>query len=311
MGFSKSTDNLDLVMQENKAMLYENDYQTRYAGFDPTSAESYILSNNVQNNNLAQSLELAAAVQDQFRTKAQRKDMGVHQGNLVVLWGCTSPSILIETGFISNPQEEEFLMSENGQDIIASAIFTAVREYKELADSRINGLSKNIDTKSSTASNQQDITKKTADPVKKQPEPEKKPEAQRKQADTVTKPVIAEKKPAIVEKPVIQDKQSADKADKDAAVNQAAASPSGLEYRVQVLASGKKLAPGSSEFKGVKDLTEMNTDGMYKYLSKPVTDYEEALVLRRKLASTFKGAFIVVYRDGQRVPANQAADAKK
>jgi N-acetylmuramoyl-L-alanine amidase len=299
MGFSKSAENLDLVMQENKAILLEKDYQTKYAGFDPTSPESYIMFNNVQNNNLNQSLEIAAMVQDQLRTKAQRKDTGVHQGNFVVLWGCAIPSVLIETGFISNAQEEEFLMTENGQDIIASAIYSAFREYKQSVDARVGELAR-TNVPAATEKKAAEPEKKMAEPEKKLAEPEKiSVEPDKKVIDIEKKAIEPEKKAAETEKKV-----EAAPATLTNTVNE-------IEYRVQIIASVKKLPANAKDFKGVKDISEFNIDGYYKYMSKPVYNYQEALELRRQLGASFKGAFIVAFKNGERVPVNSTIDQRK
>jgi N-acetylmuramoyl-L-alanine amidase len=75
-------------------------------------------------------------VEDQFRVRAGRNDRGVKQQGLLVLAQTSMPGILIETGFITNPDEEKFLMSEQGQDYIASAIFRAFRDYKRITESK-------------------------------------------------------------------------------------------------------------------------------------------------------------------------------
>jgi N-acetylmuramoyl-L-alanine amidase len=297
MGYSKSAENLDLVMQENKSIYLEQDYQANYGNFDPTSPESYILFNNVQNSNLTESLELASAVQSQLRTRAQRKDMGVHQGNLVVLWACTTPSILIETGFISNAQEEEFLMTDNGQDIIASAIYMAFREYKETVDSRVNNGLK--------PSNQ------VARTEKKVVGSENKVSVAEKSAQEAVKPITT--KENKVTENVNKDYEPAKEVVKELETQTIAASPSvskpivsgsnsSVEYRVQVLASQKRLSLNASDFKGVKDLQELQFDGYYKYFSKAVDTYQQALEIKQELGVSFKGAFIVAFKDGVKVP---------
>ena len=85
---------------------------------------------------LDQSLELASLIQDQFKNRARRNDRGVRQAGFVVLWNTTMPSVLVETGYISNPNEEKYLSSEAGQEYIASAIFRAFRDYKERIESK-------------------------------------------------------------------------------------------------------------------------------------------------------------------------------
>jgi len=130
MGLHKSEDNLEVAKTENSSIYIEKNYKDDYNNFDTESAEAYIIFNLYQNAYLDHSLLLAEKVQSQFREKAMRKDLGVKQAGLVVLWYTTMPSILVETGFISNVAEEKYLATEYGQSIIASAIFRAFREYK-------------------------------------------------------------------------------------------------------------------------------------------------------------------------------------
>jgi N-acetylmuramoyl-L-alanine amidase len=130
MGLHKSQENLEVAKLENSVILKEEGYKNNYRGFDPNSPESHIILTLLQNAHLEQSLVFASKIQDQFRTRAGRKDMGVRQAGLVVLWNATMPAVLIETGFISNPEEEKYLMTDSGQSIIASAIYRAFKEYK-------------------------------------------------------------------------------------------------------------------------------------------------------------------------------------
>jgi len=130
MGVHKSEENLEIAQRENSVILKEKGYQKNYKGFNPNSPESYITLSLLQNAHLEQSLMLAQKVQNQFRTRAGRKDRGVKQAGLVVLWNATMPAILVETGFISNSSEEKYLSTDYGQSIIASAIYRAFRDYK-------------------------------------------------------------------------------------------------------------------------------------------------------------------------------------
>jgi len=130
MGVDKSKENLEVAQRENSVILKEKGYKKNYKGFDPNSPESHITLSLLQNAYLEQSLLLAQKVQNQFKTRAGRKDRGVRQAGLVVLWNATMPAILVETGFISNSVEEKYLLSDYGQSIIASAIFRAFRDYK-------------------------------------------------------------------------------------------------------------------------------------------------------------------------------------
>ncbi len=134
MGLHRSQANLEVARRENKSILYEDDYLETYDGFDPNSPEANIIFALYQNAYLDQSLQMASLVQQQFRDRARRIDRGVKQAGFLVLYQIAMPGILIETGFLSNPAEEQYLMSESGQAYIASAIFRAFRDYKEEQD---------------------------------------------------------------------------------------------------------------------------------------------------------------------------------
>jgi N-acetylmuramoyl-L-alanine amidase len=151
MGLASSEENLEVAMKENEVIYLEDDFSTKYQGFDPKSPESYIIFTLTQNVYQEQSINLASKVQTQFTEKVNRKDRGVKQAGFLVLYKTAMPSILIETGFISNPTEEKYLNSEQGQDYLASAIFRACREYMTEVDAR-SGIKVDQVTASSTPS---------------------------------------------------------------------------------------------------------------------------------------------------------------
>ncbi|MDT8400877.1 MAG: N-acetylmuramoyl-L-alanine amidase [Bacteroidales bacterium] len=136
MGIHKDQGNLEVAMKENSVITLEEDYTTRYQGYDPNSSESFIIFSLMQNIYLEQSLNFANYIQDQFRSRVGLGDRGVKQAGLIVLWQTTMPSVLVESGFITNSQEERFLTSGQGQDYIASAIFRAFRDYKASIDQK-------------------------------------------------------------------------------------------------------------------------------------------------------------------------------
>ncbi len=138
LGYHRANENFEVAKQENSVILLEEDYTTTYEGFDPHSPESYIMFSLMQERYFERSMNFAALVQDQFRDRAKRKDRGVYRQGLLVLARTAMPGVLIETGFVTNPEEEVYLMSERGQDLIASAIFRAFRDYKNIVDSKSN-----------------------------------------------------------------------------------------------------------------------------------------------------------------------------
>jgi N-acetylmuramoyl-L-alanine amidase len=146
LGLHRAGENFEVAKKENSVILLEDDYHTKYAGFDPGDPESYIMFSLMQNLYFDQSINLAALVQDQFRERANRVDKGVRQQGLIVLAQSAMPGILIETGFLSNPDEEKYLMSEEGQDYLASAIYRAFRNYKDIIESRNTYLAAKADS---------------------------------------------------------------------------------------------------------------------------------------------------------------------
>lgn len=137
LGLHKSEENLAVAKKENSVILMEDDYVDHYDGFDPNSTEGYILFSLVQNAHLNQSIDIASKVDNQFEQRANRKSRGVHQAGFMVLYKTAMPSILVELGFLTNKNEEAYLMSDEGTTCMASAIFRAFKEYKTQVEQAI------------------------------------------------------------------------------------------------------------------------------------------------------------------------------
>lgn len=131
MGLKNEEGKMKVAQRENSAMLLEDNYETKYQGFDPNSEESYIIMSNYTSSYVIQSASLALKIQDQYLNKAGRVDKGVHRQSIWVLWRTSMPSVLTEIGYLTNPQEEKFLGSEKGQTYIAACLFRAFRKYKD------------------------------------------------------------------------------------------------------------------------------------------------------------------------------------
>ena len=139
MGLHKSGDNLNVAIRENSVIKQEDNFKETYEGFDPDSDESYIIFDLYQSAFLESSMSLAQKIQEQFGNRVNRRDRGVKQAGFWVLWATTMPSVLVETGYITNAEEEAYLKSEKGQALLASGIFRAVRDYKEEVESLNTG----------------------------------------------------------------------------------------------------------------------------------------------------------------------------
>lgn len=137
LGLHRSEDNLAVAMRENSVMSLDANFSETYEGFDPESSESYIIFELSQSLHMDQSIEMAELVQQSLVNNAGRADMGVRQAGFWVLWATSMPSILVELGFICNPNEEAFLSSVKGQKKLADAIFNGFITYKKNNDTSI------------------------------------------------------------------------------------------------------------------------------------------------------------------------------
>ena len=181
LGLHRTEENLEVAKKENSVILIEDDYQQRYAGFNPNSSESYIIFEFLQDKNMEKSVKLATLIQKQFKTSARRIDKGVHQAGFLVLRETSMPSVLVELGYISTPDEEQYLLSEAGSEALANSIYKAFLNYKREHDAPI----------SRSKVQQQEL-----------PEPEEKPEEAI--AETPTDEPDSASEPAVIHKPVFK-----------------------------------------------------------------------------------------------------------
>ncbi len=138
LGLHRNQTNFNVAKFENEVIYLEEDYKKNYAGFDPNSPESYIGLSLMQEEYLDQSIQLASNIQDQFTNKLKRKNRGVKQAGFIVLHQTVMPSVLVETGFITNTQEGKYLNSKKGQKELANAIKDAILQYKSDVDDNVS-----------------------------------------------------------------------------------------------------------------------------------------------------------------------------
>ena len=279
LGLAKSDANLEVAKRENSVILYESDYKTRYAGFNPNSAESYIIFEFMQDKYMSQSVHLASLVQKQFRHSCNRIDRGVHQAGFLVLNASAMPSILVELGFISTPEEERYLNSETGTTTLANGIFRAFLTYKREQEIRLNGSSKTI-------------------------LPEDIPEAiEETVASADTK--VKNKVPQSKVNPVSPSPQQVEKA----VVNQT--ERTGIVFKIQILTSSRPIAKNDKRLKGLKNVDYYKEGGLYKYTYGTSPDYNKVVRTKRTIAAQFKDAFIIAFKDGQKTNVNAAINEFK
>lgn len=266
MGMSKNASNLEAAKKENEVITMEKDYKQKYQGFDPKSPETFIGLVVQQEEFMEGSIALAGNVQE-FFMKAGSKSRGVKQAPFMVLHKAYMPRVLIEMGFISNPDEGSRLDSEQGQQAIAEAIANAILKYKKEfygngeGDSTVKP-SQKVETIKIVDSPA--VTKNTKTPEVKKTEPKVEP-----------KPVTANTGVAI--------------------------------FKVQLSASGTKLEPVPSNFKGLNNISVANEGTLYKYMYGETSSYEEAKrLLAEAKAKGYTSAFVIAFKNGKKVSVQEA-----
>ena len=270
MGTHKSSSNFEICKLENSVIVLEEDYQSKYEGFDPNSPESYIIFSLLQNTHLEQSLKFAALIQDNFKLGPIKVNRGVKQGGLLVLWKTTMPAVLTEIGFISNPAESNQLRRDAVQSQIAARIFNAFAKYKTDYEGGAPKLIPDNEMPSQSAEQQEAAV-----------------ESAEQQDATVAS---AERQEATVAESAVQDEQPEPKR-QPAAKGQPAAS--GKAYRIQILSVTKVLPAGAPDLKGRRDAYYIYANKAYKYCIGEYATREEAAADLPKIRKQFSGAFII------------------
>ncbi|MDD4198758.1 MAG: N-acetylmuramoyl-L-alanine amidase [Paludibacter sp.] len=267
LGLAKTQANLDVAMAENAVILLEDDYQTRYKGFDPNSVDSYIMFEFMMDKYLDNSISFATYIQNQFVGAAKRYDRGVRQAGFWVLHRSACPSVLIELGFISNYNEELYLASTTGQREMAHAIYNAFVKYKNNHDRKL-GYNHAADNK--------EVAVSTPVPAE------------------TTAAIAMEQEPATAEQ------------SRQAPAKQMQETPDQPVFKLQIMTSASKLKQNDAGLKGLKDLDYYQEGGLYKYTVGADTDYNKINQTRKELKTKFPDAFIIAFVGDKKIPVNEA-----
>ncbi|WP_297328714.1 N-acetylmuramoyl-L-alanine amidase [uncultured Bacteroides sp.] len=281
LGLAKSDANLEVAKRENSVILYESDYKTRYAGFNPNSAESYIIFEFMQDKYMSQSVHLASLVQKHFRNTCNRTDRGVHQAGFLVLKASAMPSILVELGFISTMEEERFLNTESGTTSLANGIFRAFLSYKREQEIRLNGSSNTLlPEEIPVAAEMATVDSSTSTPQKENTPP--------------TKPKSVSQSPQREENVASTQTEQA-----------------GIVFKIQIITASRPLAKNDKRLKGLKDVDYYKEDGIYKYTYGTSPDYNKVLRTKRSISTQFKDAFIIAFKNGKKTNVSAAINEFK
>lgn len=317
MGLSESRANLAVAQKENADILLEADYKENadYKGFDPNSPESYVMLTMFQNAYLDKSLNFAQAIQNQYKQNLKTINRGVKQAELFVLYKTTCPSVLTEVGFISNPTEEAFMMSDEGQAKIAVSLFNAFMTYKATEEGTGKLSNPKIDLPGYTAPATQEKKEKevvvenseVSEPVVEQPAVEQPAVVEQ------PRPVPSAELAAVLNAPKTQTPPSTPNPPSTSNTPSAPSAPTSLItqtpqippispasqttgnvfFTVQFLSSDVELKAGAPEFQGLTDVMLARSGKRYYYSVGRFATFTAASEYCKELqnATPFKGAW--------------------
>lgn len=269
LGLARSEENLQVAKRENSVILLEDNYKTKYEGFDPNSPESYIIFEFMTNTFMEQSLQFASFVQSDFRNVAKRVDRGVRQAGFLVLRKTSAPSVLIELGFINNQSEAQFLSTKSGQQSMATAIYSGFRKYKRDFDKKQGKL----------------VVEST--------------EVEDISFDDVEEETIAVKNDQNVDR--ISQVSVSEKGRNNTASSNKKIEKDQIEYRVQFLISPRKLSGNSPTLKGLSPVSFYKDGSMYRYTYGSTTNFNEITKIQNQVRLKFKDAFVIKMKNGKRI----------
>lgn len=312
-------ENLDVAKRENSVIFLEKDYQKKYSGLDMNSAEGDIMFEFIADNNRQRSVELSRLMQHSVCRATGRQDGGSHQNNLAVLRLTSMPAILLELGFISTPDEEQFMNSDSAVDLYTKGIYNAFITYKNKYDTQStlpyqnnvievsapvndnNDYQPVIDDRRSNRSTRATVQRKTVAGKGDGDTPQQSSNTpQRREAAA---PKAASKNTAKSDKAVKAEKQAKRDNDKKVVSQQAAHAP---VFKIQILQGSYKLRDNDRQFKELTGIERMEDGGKWKYFYGSNTDYNAVNRSRKEILDKFPGAFIVAYKDGKQMDVNEA-----
>lgn len=334
LGLHANKQNFQIAKKENSVIYLEDNYETRYADYDINSPESVIGLTIMQEEFLDQSISLAKTIQDNFTNKLNRKNREVKQAGFIVLHQTFMPSVLVETGFLTNNDEGAYLNSKRGQIEMGTAVAEAILSYlngvkssfdpndqkvimpvpdpeKKIVSVKKRNKDKQVDdeiaeTKDAVVNSNSNasITKEKAKEIEK-----KTPSIKPQIAEVEKEAVVIEQSKTVkaIEKPksiVVENKEVVAPVEE---ISKPEKPISNIKFRVQLLATSKDLPLSSSRFNGLNQLSKEPYGNLLRYMYGNVDSFEEAQALKRNAnQSGYKTCFIVAYKNEVRIHVSKA-----
>ena len=302
LGLHANKQNFEIAKKENSVIYLEDNYEARYSDYDINSPESVIGLTIMQEEFLDQSIALAKEIQDNFSNKLKRKDRKVKQAGFIVLHQTFMPSVLVETGFLTNGDEGAYLNSWKGQSEMGNAIANAILNYKkgvqlniDVASSQVSDSSRDSEkvedmvSAEKTINKSMAVVKKETKVLKEQP---KKTTLQKVQRKIEEKTVLAEKKKEEV---IVKKKLEPQKTIQN------------IVFKVQLMASKQKIPLTPQQFNGLNVLSEEKYKSFNRYMYGNVNTYEAAKLLKTNANKKgYTTSYIVAYKEGVRITLKEA-----
>ncbi len=329
LGLHANKQNFEIAKKENSVIYLEDNYESRYANYDINSPESVIGLTIMQEEFLDQSIALAKMIQDNFSGKLKRNNRKVKQAGFIVLHQTFMPSVLVETGFLTNKKEGAYLNSKKGQSEMGEAISDAILNYKNSVQSNTSfaGMSEsipstpelpsdNIENKKEDKKTSNDIaletTTKSTPAVEKEVVGQKVPVAEEEK--DVAPSASVEKEIIVLEQPSKEEAElpEAQLDEKKETVKphdmRKANDKTDLVFMVQIFASSKNIPLNPDFFNGLNRITKEPVKNLYRYLYGSTNSVSEAKLLKANAdLNGYPSSYIVGYRNGVRIPAKEVA----
>ena len=272
LGMGEKDQRLNKTAQlENAARLLEDNWESNYEKLDASNPAAIIALRAYQDAFLEQSISIADEIQHQFEGRVKRRNRGVKQQPLAVLRGSTMPAVLVELGFLTNPGEEDFLQSTRGKELLASAIYRAIKEYKYKRESR-DAMIQGVEGQTSIFDQIEEAT-----------------------PTTTTENTASTQATAAVEQ-----------APAPVTTAPAPAVPSSLFFAVQLAVSRNDLACAPENFKGLEGVWKEEQYGLFKYYCGKISTYKEVEALKTTVVEQYPDAYIVAFEKDRKIDLNEA-----
>ena len=284
LGVSRSKENMEVAMLENSVIMLEDDYETKYEGFDPNSVDSYIMFEFMKDQYTDRSITCADFIQKKMIQTSKRNDRGVRQAGFLVLRATTMPSVLVELGFISNKDEEKYLNNNDNQVKLATAIFNGIKEYKHELDKKSgNSVNEELEIRN------EELKAEVTEPVEV----------------TKNENKLGVRSEELGVKEDNKENKGEIKNEKEETTPN-----SNIEFYIQYLVSKNNYKADNAVFKGHAPTKILNENNLYKYLIGPF-DVNTVFDKRNEITKHFPDAFIVAYEEGKKVSTPEAIQKAK